>query len=244
MEPIPKSYIKNEDGSELDIHGDVNMFWPRLAVEIGNLKQWSNNCYRILLNCFGMTYTSKLLDLHQHNFIYMYGSLARIFAYHDYLNLDIQSILSIFQSITGKEINWVGDVFNSSKSITISSNYRSLQREREERNVSIKKYKKSFTPYDYVYINSFIHRMNKLLDYLEKNVTNLPFKKGMRCIPLFEGKDQRKESIQTLKNTIKKMKKKINKLSINFINIVIEIDYDALKKKIEPFKEELIQRRR
>ena len=144
MEPIPKSYIKNEDGSELDIHGDVNMFWPRLAVEIGNLKIWSKNCYWILLYCFGMTYTDKLLDVHQNNFIRIYRSSETIFEYHNYLNLDIQSILSIFKTITGKEINWVGDVFNSSKSITISSNYDSLERERRERNVPIKKYKKTF----------------------------------------------------------------------------------------------------
>ena len=84
--------------------------------------------------------------------------------------------------------------------------------------------------------------MNEFLDYLEKNVTNLPFKKGMWCIPPFKGKDLREKSIQTLKKTIKKMKKEINKLSINLINIEIKIDYNALKKKIEPFKKELIDR--
>lgn len=80
--------------------------------------------------------------------------------------------------------------------------------------------------------------MSIYLDYLNTNFKTFPvFNKNFN----YKIRDMLYNNKKEIVSMIKKIKVKIDKISTFLHNTTVEIDYNALKNKIEPFKEELIQ---
>lgn len=224
MQYIPNSRIQMEEASQvinetrlpdelnahiisflpqkIDVNGDENIFWTELGIETCNLDRWSWYCFDILQQSFGKTYTKSIGNLHCELFIHLRGKLDSLICWNY-----PQSVHSI-RSIYGDEVP-ITHVFYRSDTIN-------------EYDVTYfcilgRKWKKSITSRDKIYIETFLERMNVYLDYLEANVNHFPINNVYGI-----SKQTRKSKINEIINCMKKMKKIVDKMSAMIVDISIE----------------------
>lgn len=158
---------------------EVDEFWIKLAIETCNIYKWNVNCMFIIQNAFGIT-KSRL-------FVAFEKQLDRLRSLLDDLVCNSYTRSTYLIKYDNLEICMTNIFYYMEDIIKYPINTYT---------------KKTTTIQDKKYIINFIERTNIYLNFLEKNIDNLPVN-----VENFNKKSFYNETIKNIKQRVKKIKK-------------------------------------